>query len=595
MALRRKNLKAAVTALALMSVITSSIGGVSVYANTGISTIAIEREYEDSVFTIKNNIEYLKDGEVITSGHGYESLRGALSEDTKIEVKDSKIYMTIKFATPEVDQYNLISNIAITVDGKTTEFEKVDSREYTVEIGSLDSSIQLNYNVNIPIPGMPPHSFTMNVVLLNTPELEEKNQVPAISASDLSIYVGDSFDAKSIATATDKEDGDLTSSINITSNNVDTSKAGTYSVTYEVTDSKGATTTKTITIIVLEKEIVKPSELEDGKYQIKNITTYSGNSSMGASMVRNSLKEVSYVEVKDGSVNVTLEFEADLYQYMKEIKISVDGTSTDTTVDNGKVTLKVESINSKIDISAYITAMGMNINYSVGLEESTLEKIESSSDDNGLTDDSNNSDSNGSTSGDSSSNNSSSNDSTVGGSTSNDSSSSNGSTSEESSSSTTETIAKQGKLYSIKNNVTHESETGMAMARMYLKESSSVEEIDGKYYITLTFTGAEFMQNHEVYVNGSKASSTKSTSGNEINIRFQVSSLDESIKVKMYVVPMAREVEFGVELLKDTLTFVKDFTVELPQTGSPIGTATVAGLGLMLMGSGVGVIKKKRK
>ena len=47
------------------------------------------------------------------------------------------------------------------------------------------------------------------------------------------------------------------------------------------------------------------------------------------------------------------------------------------------------------------------------------------------------------------------------------------------------------------------------MARKYLNSTSKVEEIDGKYYVTLTFTGAEFMQNHVIYVNGKKATITK--------------------------------------------------------------------------------------
>ncbi|EHQ8840234.1 DUF5011 domain-containing protein, partial [Enterococcus faecalis] len=40
---------------------------------------------------------------------------------------------------------------------------------------------------------------------------------------------------------------------NIIANNVDTSKIGRYSVTYKVTDSNGASTTKTIIVTVKEK------------------------------------------------------------------------------------------------------------------------------------------------------------------------------------------------------------------------------------------------------------------------------------------------------------------------------------------------------
>ena len=45
------------------------------------------------------------------------------------------------------------------------------------------------------------------------------------------------FDAKEGVTAWDEEDGDITDRIEVVSNNVDTSKAEKYEVTYNVTDS----------------------------------------------------------------------------------------------------------------------------------------------------------------------------------------------------------------------------------------------------------------------------------------------------------------------------------------------------------------------
>ena len=59
---------------------------------------------------------------------------------------------------------------------------------------------------------------------------------------------------------------------------------------------------------------------------------------------------------------------------------------------------------------------------------------------------------------------------------------------------------------------------------------------------------------------------------------------------------MSREVEFGVELLEDTLTFIKEYDVEnetLPQTGSPINAETAATLGTILLGAGYALIKRK--
>ena len=581
MALRKKGLKVAVTAMAIISVITS--GGLNnIYADGSIdkNITVIERTLEDKVYSVANKIEYVKDGEIITSGHGYQSLRDALSENTLIEVKNGKIYITLEFTD---SQYSLIDNIRIAVDGKTTNFEKASNRKYTVELASLDSNIQLSYNVNIPVPNMPPHDFTVNVKLAETPELETKNNAPVINVTDSLIYVGDEFDALSGATsgiATDKEDGDLTSKIEVVGN-VDTTKAGNYTVTYKVTDSEGATTTKTITVTVLEKEAVSGEKLEDGKYKIKNTTTYSGNSSMGSSMVRNSLKEISYIEVKDGKMYATLEFASDLYKTMENIKISVDGANVAITEDknNAKVTFEVNSVDSKIGVSAYITAMGMNINYTVGLEKSTIEKTSSSS-------------TGGATNG------------TTSGSSSSTSGTTNGSTNESTSSSdtTAESTVKKGKLYTIKNTVNHESQTGKDMARKYLNSTSKVEEIDGQKYVTLTFTGSEFMKNHVIYVNGSKVShKVTAKSGDSISLRFKVSSLSDTIKVGMYVVPMSRNIEFTVKLLEDTLTFVKDYEVSsdgtstLPQTGSAIDGTMAMGVGTSLMALGTLLNRRKRK
>lgn len=75
-----------------------------------------------------------------------------------------------------------------------------------------------------------------------------------ITAEDKTLTVGDSFDVMAGVTALDKEDGDLTDKIEVINNTVDTSKAGTYTVTYKVTDSNGASVTKTITITVKDKD-----------------------------------------------------------------------------------------------------------------------------------------------------------------------------------------------------------------------------------------------------------------------------------------------------------------------------------------------------
>lgn len=78
------------------------------------------------------------------------------------------------------------------------------------------------------------------------------NAAPIINAEDKTLTVGDTFDPKSDVTATDEEDGNLTDKIEVLKNEVDTTKAGKYEVTYKVTDSKGASCTKTIKVTVKE-------------------------------------------------------------------------------------------------------------------------------------------------------------------------------------------------------------------------------------------------------------------------------------------------------------------------------------------------------
>ncbi len=83
----------------------------------------------------------------------------------------------------------------------------------------------------------------------STTPLQENNvvsddaapQISMLGDSNLSLTIGDTF-TDAGATAQDDKDGNLTSALHVSSD-VNTSKAGAYSVSYSVTDSKGHTTT----------------------------------------------------------------------------------------------------------------------------------------------------------------------------------------------------------------------------------------------------------------------------------------------------------------------------------------------------------------
>ena len=117
------------------------------------------------------------------------------------------------------------------------------------------------------------------------------NTPPVITAGDITLMVGDTFDPLTNVTATDKEDGNLIlTKDNIAANDVDTKKAGTYHVTYKVTDKNGASTEKTI--IVTVKENIPPT------ITAKDITLKVGDS-------YNPLSGVTAEDKEDGKITLT--------------------------------------------------------------------------------------------------------------------------------------------------------------------------------------------------------------------------------------------------------------------------------------------------
>ncbi|MGL5295411.1 MAG: immunoglobulin-like domain-containing protein, partial [Culicoidibacterales bacterium] len=86
--------------------------------------------------------------------------------------------------------------------------------------------------------------------------------IPTIQAGNSTLIVGEAFDPYKGISAQDKEDGDLTDKIEVIANNVDTSKAGVYEVTYKVIDSQGASATKTVYVSVEGVEVTIDPELK---------------------------------------------------------------------------------------------------------------------------------------------------------------------------------------------------------------------------------------------------------------------------------------------------------------------------------------------
>ena len=358
-----------------------------------------------------------------------------------------------------------------------------------------------------------------------------------------------------------------------------------------------------------DKEDSSNSTYKNGYYQVKNIVILDNE--VGYSMVRGLLNETSNLEIRDGKYYLT--FEMGQSSLMKDIVIKANSkelkyTKKNVGNDTIRITVEIPSLSSKLNISTYVTMMGKNVDFDLKLNQSTLKFVSSSEE--GQLPGNNNNAGNNNGSNDSNNDSNTGNDNNAGG-------------------NITETV--KGKLYTIKNEVIHENQTGKEMARKYLNSTSKIEEINGELYLTLTFTGTDLMNNHKFYVNGKSVSYTSSTSGNSKSYRFKINSLNDDIKVSAFIVPMSRNVEFGVKLLKDTYTFVKDFDAsndsnnagndsdngnggsnfddmmngggnfegfedeKLPQTGSVINAESMLMGGSLITALGAFVGRRKRK
>lgn len=487
--------------------------------------------------------KYIITNKTLKSGGDSQSgIRNYIDANSIVTVKDGKVTVTMKYNKDGLETVK--STNSITIDGNEVEFVKNEDGSISFNVDSIDKlytrvKINLTYfNEGLPEAVFPGKLHTVDVDLLHEGELSEYKE------NDSSTDSGNNGETNKPGNENNSGNAGNEDSNNGGSNTNDSNNNGSNSGTTEVQGTK--------------------------VYVGKNTVTHENET--GLNMARKTLSEDVKVEEVNGKTYVTLTFTSMGSTMMSNHKIYVNGNEVNTTktVNNEIVSLKFEvgSLKDSIKASAYVSMMGNNVEFGVNILEDTLKLVTDGSANIG-----------GTTS-----------DSATSGNTNNNTSSgdSNSNTNNE------EIKITKGKLYSIQNSVTHENETGRSMARKYLNSTSKVEEIDGKYYVTLTFTGAAFMQNHEVYVNGKKVNVTKSTSGDTTNVRFVLSSLSDSIKVKTFVVPMSRDVEFGVTLLEDTLTFIKEYTVEtLPQTGAPIGAGAVARLGLMLTTAGTVLVRKR--
>lgn len=493
----------------------------------------------DGSYTLKNTVQYVGQGNMET---GNSMARKVLSDDSRIDISNGKNTVTLTFNS---ELYAFLKNFNVTVDGEKVEAEvNKDNRTIKFNIPDLNSDIVVSTLVSMMGKEV---SFKTTLNYDTAKKLEdnlEDNNKPG------------NEDSENIP------GGNENSGNQDNSGNTNSGSNGSADEDKE-NESEGSS-----------GEIVDANQLKNGIYNIKNDVSYigDGNQDVGNDMARKALSKNSKLEVKDDKKILTLKFNEEQFSFFKDFRITVNGKDVVATPNEADRTISFEipSLDADIVVTAFVSVMGRDVSFKTILNKGTLELV-SGEDKPAIEEENKSEESNGT------------------------SSSNNGSSANEGNSTVTENKVTKGKLYTIENKVVHKSQTGVDMARKYLNKISDLEEIDGKTYLTLTFTGQEFMKDHKITVNGKDANyKVVSKNGDSIKLRFEIPNLDADIKVSLYVIPMGRNVEFNVELLKDTKKFVKDFTVSsLPQTGSPIGGNSVALLGMAMMGASMFIRKRE--
>ena len=145
------------------------------------------------------------------------------------------------------DEFNPLAGVTAEDD----EDGKIVLTEANIIKNTVNMKEAGTYEVTYKVTDSKGASAVKTITVTVNPRIEQLNKVPTIKAEDKVLKVGDEFNPLAGVTAEDDEDGKIVlTEANIIKNTVNMKEPGTYEVTYKVTDSKGASAVKTITVIV---------------------------------------------------------------------------------------------------------------------------------------------------------------------------------------------------------------------------------------------------------------------------------------------------------------------------------------------------------
>ena len=197
--------------------------------------------YTEVALTPDRTISSNKNEYLFENSYGYVQAENFYIKNNKpiIEgIDDKTIYIG--------DTFNELEGV------KALDQEDGDITEQIVIDGSVDTTKSGEYNLTYMVTDSSRFTYKKQIKIKVVGD-----SIPIINASDITISEGKNFIPLDYVNAYDSVDGDITSNITITQNDVNTNVVGTYKVTYKVINSKGIEKTKTINVNVVSDLIPK--------------------------------------------------------------------------------------------------------------------------------------------------------------------------------------------------------------------------------------------------------------------------------------------------------------------------------------------------
>ena len=117
-------------------------------------------------------------------------------------------------------------------------------------------------------------------------------------------------------------------------------------------------------------------------------------------------------------------------------------------------------------------------------------------------------------------------------------------------------------IYEVANDVYHDTEIGMSMARSYLNDTMTVKITKDEVLYTIGFSGTDYMENYRVKVNDVEVPVERVDGDGIVILKVSATSLSDELKACIYVGPMGRDVEFGIIPKLETMSLIESIEEE---------------------------------